>query len=191
MKALLISLYNLTKVLVVVVIVSLFSGKVLAQTSESLTSSIDGFVESEKEKEAVLEKREQWRQTFEAKSVEDIMEYYVPDILSYDLMAPMQFEGAQMWRENWVNFFNSFKGGINLTFKDLTVFQSGDLATIRGLTRLQGVTANGEDLDMWTRETNVMRKINGEWLIVHDHVSVPMDFETGMALTDLKPVDSK
>lgn len=154
-----------------------------------MLSSIDGFAENEAEKQAILTKREKWRRTFEAKSLEGIMEYYAHDILSYDLMPPIQFEGESMWRQNWVNFFDSFHD-IRLTFEDLTVFQSGDLATIRGLTRLQCTTANGGEIDMWSRETNVMRKMNGEWLIVHDHVSVPMDFGTGMALTGLKPVEN-
>ncbi|MGD1840979.1 MAG: YybH family protein [Thermonemataceae bacterium] len=188
-KILLNNVHYLVSACIVLIIVGLFSGKVLAQTSKTIPASIDGFNESEKEKKAILAKREQWRQTFEAKNVESIMTYYVPDILSYDLMAPLQFEGASMWRENWINFFNAFKGDIQLTFEDLTVFQSGNLATIRGLTRLQGTTVHGEELDMWTRETNVMRKINGEWLIVHDHVSVPMSFETGKALINLKPMD--
>ena len=32
-----------------------------------------------------------------------------------------------------------------------------------------------------------LRKMNGHWLIVHDHVSVPTDFESGKAMLDLKP----
>ncbi|RKN83533.1 YybH family protein [Ulvibacterium marinum] len=179
---------NLVNVLIALVLVNLNIETVFAQSKATEPPSIDGFVESDEEKKIILEKREQWRQTFESKSVDDIMEYYASDILSYDLMAPIQFEGESMWRDNWVSFFNTFKGSIQLTFEDLTVFQSGDLATIRGLTRLQGETATGQNIDMWTRETNVMRKINGEWLIVHDHVSVPMDFVTGKALIDLKPI---
>ena len=31
------------------------------------------------------------------------------------------------------------------------------------------------------------RKINGKWLIVHDHISVPIDFDSGKAALDLKP----
>ncbi len=179
---------SLVNVLIALVLVNLNIETVFAQSKTAEPSSIDGFVESDEEKKIILEKREQWRQTFESKSVDNIMKYYASDILSYDLMAPIQFEGESMWRDNWVSFFNTFKGGIQLTFEDLTVFQSGDLATIRGLTRLQGETATGQNIDMWTRETNVMRKINGEWLIVHDHVSVPMDFVTGKALIDLKPI---
>jgi hypothetical protein len=29
--------------------------------------------------------------------------------------------------------------------------------------------------------------MNGKWLIVHDHISVPADFESGKAMLDLKP----
>ncbi|MBY0479454.1 MAG: nuclear transport factor 2 family protein [Chitinophagaceae bacterium] len=154
-------------------------------------SSINGFAESEKEKKAILDTREGWRKAFESRSVEGMMQFYVHDIISYDLMAPIQFEGERMWRDNWINFFKYFPKEIKITLEDLTVFQSGDLATIRGLTRLQAATADGRYVDMWTRETNVLRKINGTWLLVHDHVSVPMDFQNGMALTNLKPIEKK
>ncbi|GAA3522785.1 hypothetical protein GCM10022393_41790 [Aquimarina addita] len=191
MKILFVKKKHSIKILLAIIFVSFNIGAVFAQSKTAEPSSIDEFVESEKEKKIILEKRELWRQTFESKSVDNIMKYYTADILSYDLMAPIQFEGESMWRDNWVNFFNTFEGSIQLTFEDLTVFQSGDLATIRGLTRLQGETATGQNIDMWTRETNVMRKINGEWLIVHDHVSVPMDFVTGKALINLKPIKKK
>ena len=190
MKALLKTKYSPGKMFTLLAMVLLFCGKSMAQSPRPMPSNIDGFVQSQEEKKAILEKREQWRKTFEAKSVEDIMGYYAPDILSYDLMAPIQFEGEAMWRNNWVNFFNTFND-IELTFEDLTVFQSGDLATIRCLTRLQCSTADGGKIDMWSRETNVIRKINCEWLSVHDHVSVPIDFVTGQALTDLKPIHKK
>jgi len=46
---------------------------------------------------------------------------------------------------------------------------------------------NGQPSDMWLRATSGLRKMNGKWLIVHDHVSVPIDFETGKAVLELKP----
>jgi hypothetical protein len=36
-------------------------------------------------------------------------------------MAPIQFTGDQMWRDNWINFFQFFPGEINVTLEDLTV----------------------------------------------------------------------
>jgi len=45
----------------------------------------------------------------------------------------------------------------------------------------------GQKTDVWLRATSGVRKVDGKWLIVHDHISVPADFETGKALLELKP----
>jgi hypothetical protein len=55
------------------------------------------------------------------------------------------------------------------------------------LERLSGKLKNGQQSDVWLRATSGIRKMNGKWLIVHDHISVPTDFESGKALLDLKP----
>lgn len=142
----------------------------------------------------VAAQRNAWREMFERQDVDGMMSFYVPQIYTYDLMAAPEpdglkhaFDGEAIWRQNWVTFFEMFQDDLRVTIEDLTVYQSGDIATVRGLTRLEGTMVSGQYVDMWTRETNVMRRVDGKWLIVHDHVSVPMDFATGKALTDLKP----
>jgi ketosteroid isomerase-like protein len=37
------------------------------------------------------------------------------------------------------------------------------------------------------RLTDVLRKVKGKWLIVHEHVSVPVDVATGKADLTSKP----
>ncbi len=41
--------------------------------------------------------------------------------------------------------------------------------------------------DLWTRETLCYRKYEGIWRIIHDHVSVPIDLDTNVGVTDFKP----
>ena len=41
--------------------------------------------------------------------------------------------------------------------------------------------ANGSKKDLNVRVTDVYRKIHGRWLIVQEHVSVPVDIGTGKA----------
>ena len=41
--------------------------------------------------------------------------------------------------------------------------------------------------EVWLRWTACFRKIDGNWLIAHDEVSVPVDPECGGALRKLKP----
>jgi ketosteroid isomerase-like protein len=40
---------------------------------------------------------------------------------------------------------------------------------------------------MWVRATLCLRRIDGKWMIAHEHQSVPFDVETGKASLDLKP----
>ncbi len=139
--------------------------------------------------------RAAWLKAFASQDLEQMMSFYVDDIYSYDLMAApteaglaMAFDGEHIWRQNWVSFFGMFAEDLVITIEDLTVYQQGDLATVYGLTRLEGTIVKGPYVDMWVRETNLLRRVNDRWLVVHDHVSVPFDFETGKALTDLKPL---
>jgi ketosteroid isomerase-like protein len=46
---------------------------------------------------------------------------------------------------------------------------------------------NGQKSDFWIRATSGLRKVNSNWLIVQDHVSAPVDLDTGKAALDLKP----
>jgi ketosteroid isomerase-like protein len=46
---------------------------------------------------------------------------------------------------------------------------------------------DGNPIDMTLRLTDVLRKIKGKWLIVHEHVSVPVDVATGKADLTSKP----
>jgi ketosteroid isomerase-like protein len=138
--------------------------------------------------------RAAWLEAFAAQDLDQMMSFYVDDIYTYDLMAApteeglaMAFDGAAIWRQNWVTFFGMFDDDLVISIDDLTVYQHGDLATVRGLTRLEGTIVGGPYVDMWVRETNVLRRVNDRWLVLHDHVSVPFDFATGRALTDLGP----
>ena len=62
-----------------------------------------------------------------------------------------------------------------------------DVAFYHALERMSGTMKSGEKTDIWVRATSCLKKIHGRWLIVHDHLSVPADFETGKAAMYLKP----
>ncbi|MGW7353575.1 YybH family protein [Streptomyces sp. NPDC054784] len=129
-----------------------------------------------------------WKDAFEAKDVDRMMPFYVDgeEFSAFDLMPPIEFRGGDVWRENWVGFFAAWQGPLALEFSGLEVIASGELAFARLMVRLVG-TLEGEGRDMWVRTTNCFRLVDGEWLMVHDHVSVPLDFASGLSLTHLSP----
>jgi len=61
------------------------------------------------------------------------------------------------------------------------------VAFCHSLNRISGKRTNGEESDVWVRATVCYRKIDGKWMIVHEHFSVPFDMETLKASLDLKP----
>jgi len=45
----------------------------------------------------------------------------------------------------------------------------------------------GKKLDLTVRVTRVYKKTRGQWLIIHEHVSVPVDLDTGKPDLASKP----
>jgi ketosteroid isomerase-like protein len=78
-------------------------------------------------------------------------------------------------------------GSIEYEVRDLNVTTEGDLAFVHAVNHVKGTLTGGHITDLWVRWTACFRRIDGVWLIVHDHVSVPADLERGQAALDLTP----
>jgi hypothetical protein len=52
---------------------------------------------------------------------------------------------------------------------------------------VSGTRTNGDHTYVWVRATVGFRKIDGKWMVTHEHLSVPFDMETYKASLDLKP----
>jgi ketosteroid isomerase-like protein len=69
----------------------------------------------------------------------------------------------------------------------LNVTTQGELAFVHAVNHVNGTLASGRITDLWVRWTACFRRIDGVWLVVHDHVSVPADLEHGQAVLNLTP----
>jgi ketosteroid isomerase-like protein len=70
---------------------------------------------------------------------------------------------------------------------NLNITADDEIAFCHALNHCYGKAKNGQKMDMWMRSTHCFKKINGKWLITHEQYSVPVDFESGKALMDLRP----
>ncbi|MHB8478250.1 MAG: YybH family protein [Steroidobacteraceae bacterium] len=132
---------------------------------------------------------EHWAKAFRAHDLDGIMSVYAPGdaVVGYDIVPPLQYRGTAAYRKDYAEFLAQYKGPIDIEFHDARVVAGDDVAFYHALERISGTLTNGQKSDIWVRATSGMKKIHGRWLIVHDHISVPADFETGKALMDLKP----
>lgn len=124
-----------------------------------------------------------------AKDLDAIMKVYVPDqtLFVFDVVPPRQYVGAAAYRKDWQEFLDTFNGPITMDLTDLDITTDDSLAYGHSIQRVAGTNKQGKKLDLTVRVTDVYKKINGNWLVIHEHVSVPVDLETGKPDLTSKP----
>ena len=122
-----------------------------------------------------------------AMDLEGVKSIYASDIVSFDIVPPLQHVGAEAQWKNWADVFTAYQPPLGYEVRDLAVVVGGDVAFGHSLNRISGTLRNGQRSDYWLRWTPCFRKIDGRWLIVHHQASVPLDVETGKALRNLEP----
>jgi ketosteroid isomerase-like protein len=138
--------------------------------------------------EALIRERvEDWAKAIHRKDVDGVMSLYAPNIVSFDLDPPLRYAGADNKRHAWQKLFAAYTGSIAYEVRDLNVATHGELSFVHSVNHVSGTLPSGHITDMWVRWTACFRRIDGVWLIVHDHVSVPADLEHGKAVLNLTP----
>jgi uncharacterized protein (TIGR02246 family) len=124
-----------------------------------------------------------------AKDVNAIMKVYVPDesLVVFDVVPPRQYVGAKAYAKDWTDFLGIFKGSLKFEISDLSVTADRRMGFGHSIQRVTGTDTKGQPVDLTVRVTDVYRKIKGNWLIVHEHVSVPVELDTGKPDLSSKP----
>jgi ketosteroid isomerase-like protein len=121
---------------------------------------------------------QQFATAFRHKDLDAIMASYIHDntLFVYDVGTPREHVGWASYRADWKDLLGSIKGTPTFSIAELGVTISGDVAYTHSI---QSFTGNmGKLRALTVRVTDVLRKINGKWLIVQEHVSVPVNFDT-------------
>ena len=124
-----------------------------------------------------------------AKDVDGIMSLYAPRVVSFDIaphFGALRYVGADNKRRAWQEAFAVY---VSFAYEvhDLNVITHDELALVHSLNHVTATVADGHTTDLWLRWTAGFRRMDGAWLIVHDHVSVPADLEHGHAVLNLTP----
>jgi uncharacterized protein (TIGR02246 family) len=108
-----------------------------------------------------------------------IVANYSPDVFVFDLPPPRQYVGEKAWKEDWQGVFAAPAGAGKLDVQDLAISVSGDVAYSHAIDHYVSDGPGGTKVELNLRATDVYRKIGGKWLIVQEHLSVPIDMTTG------------
>jgi uncharacterized protein (TIGR02246 family) len=121
-----------------------------------------------------------------SKNADEVVAHYAPDLVAFDMMPPLRLDRAA-YKNSYAQWFSSIEGPLDYEPRELQIAASGDVGFSSMISHVISTTKRGEKRDSWVRVTVGLRKINGKWLAVHEHVSLPFDMSTGKAVTDLTP----
>ena len=121
----------------------------------------------------IRERIDSMAQAIRAKDIDALMTHYAPDVIAYDVMSPLDVQGAGAYRKNFERWFASMDGPMEYEPHDLHVSVGDSVALSFCKSHVRGTHPNGEKADYWVRVTTEFQKVNGEWMVGHEHVSLP------------------
>lgn len=112
---------------------------------------------------------------------------YARSLVLFDAVGPLRHVGSDAQAQRAADWLSLYPEGIDCQIRDLDVTAGEDVAFCYYLYRVGGTMTDGTRVGMWLRATVCLSKIAGEWVITHEHASVPFDGQTGVASVDLQP----
>src|SRR4029450_3199255 len=128
------------------------------------------------EAEALIRERiEDMLTALNAKDIDGVISLFAPNLVSFDIaphFGALRYVGADNKRRAWQEAFATFTGPFSYEIHELNVTTEGELAFVHSLNHVKATLASAQISELWLRWTACLRRIDGVWLIVHDHVSV-------------------
>ena len=128
-----------------------------------------------------------WVKALRARDIDALVSNYAPDVVSFDVVNPLQRKGVDAVRKRAEEWISSWQGPINSEIRELSITADDDVAFSHHLSRFSGTKKGGGEIDMWIRATLCFGKVDGKWMVTHEHVSVPFDPQSGQVFLDLEP----
>ena len=123
-----------------------------------------------------------WEEAIRAKDSRQLTSGFANDVVLFDLIEPLEYAGTAALKERAEAWLSSFEGPIDYETKDLRITTGEDLAFCHSLNHVKGMNKGGKKIDMWWRATVCIRRAGENWLVEHEHSSVPFDMKTGQAV---------
>ena len=114
---------------------------------------------------------------------------YAENVVVFNLARPLvQPSSVDRGDAAMTAWFEAKGGGVWVEVRDLQVTVGGDLALCTSLQSMGSTPESPQPFAIWYRATLGLRRVDGSWLVVHEHTSTPFYMNGSMrAATDLQP----
>ncbi|MDB5973904.1 MAG: hypothetical protein JWR07_664 [Nevskia sp.] len=118
---------------------------------------------------------ESWTAAVRRRDFEGILRNHASDIVMFDVPPPFQIRGIEAYRKSWDLFFSWSSDPVPFDITEMSITAGGDVAFVVATMRCAEPGVNGEQKPLDFRLTIGLRKIEGRWIITHEHHSVPAE----------------
>ncbi|OTG83919.1 YybH family protein [Acinetobacter sp. ANC 4648] len=142
-----------------------------------MSIQIDGNTEVAQE---VLHQIELWDQAVVGKHIEDLVDQCANDVSLFDVSS--QLEGVEAYKTEWDKLSPYFNDDMHITRRDIKLYTSEDLAILHCYSKVENTALKAKLQMPWCRTTLCLQKKDGQWRVVHQHISMPINMMTGKAV---------
>jgi uncharacterized protein (TIGR02246 family) len=126
-----------------------------------------------KENEAqIRELIDNWAKAVRDRDVNGILAVHSEDFVMYDVPEPFQSVGLDAYRKTWDVFFKYTKPGA-FDIHELNIIADENVAFAYAKMQCSDKTDNEDFIPLDFRLTIGLKKVNGQWTILHEHHSIP------------------
>ena len=122
---------------------------------------------------AVRDLIEAWADAVRRKDYDGILRSHAADFVLFDVPPPFKSVGLDAYRKSWDLFFSWSSDPVRFEIQDMDVTAGVDVAFAFATMRCEGPGSDGKAEALDFRLTIALSKIDGRWMIAHEHHSVP------------------
>lgn len=127
------------------------------------------------ESAAVRNVIESWAAAVRGRDFEGILQNHSSDIVMFDVPPPFQSVGIEAYKKTWDLFFSCSIDPIIFDIATIDITAGTDVAFAVVTMHCTEPAANGDRQPLEFRLTVGLRKIDGHWIVTHEHHSVPAE----------------
>ena len=124
---------------------------------------------------AIRDVVESWTGAVRRRDFEGILQNHSSDIVMFDVPPPFQSRGIEAYRKTWDLFFSCAMDPIVFDIDTMTITAGTDVAFVVATMRCTEPGPGGVRQGLNFRLTVGLRKIGNQWIVTHEHHSVPAE----------------
>jgi uncharacterized protein (TIGR02246 family) len=118
---------------------------------------------------------ERWTAAVRSENRDAIRQDHDADMLMFDVPPPFLSRGLDAYMATWELFFSSVEKPIAFDFHDIEITAAEDVAFATATGNCVNIDSKGNREPLQFRLTMGLRKIEGQWRVMHEHHSLPAE----------------